>query len=452
MKKYESSLSENLIKNVENATMGIYKKFDSILHDANLSNEEKKKQIDEVLTASEPVAVIFDDWKIMADKYLDMQYSTPFKTEEDFKKEAEKMRSKTAETLCELIEDIFITKKEQNDIAKGKLALSELGINMDELNSLSKAEINEIINDMDNPYTAEISEETEGILNGISVPRKDADNIKRQWKYKVEGKITSDISELDDFLGIIQPGLDLILKTGAKLFYEGIVDPIEEKFTGNEELGIKSDFTKWCENEEGLKKSYDFLHQFGGMPKTDVFKYKIGKHRVMKDEDHVASYFHQMIVDRINANRKKKQDDKGNPIPFEEFKGNVFDEAKDMSETKYALEDIIKEVLAKTRDFDKDGHTIAKPTDAGKAALNAIMYLTDLFNKKNSPEFKNEFSGLFSYYTNKYTEKFSGDLVEDGSYFKEEQEQKFKQSQMQDIINALGGEEAFAQKFGKGKE
>lgn len=446
MKKYESSLSENLIKNVENATKGIYKKFDSILHDENLSNEEKKKQIDDLLTTSEPVAVIFDDWKNMADKYLDMQYSTPFKNEDDFKKDAEEMRSKTADTLCELIEDIFITKKENDDIAKAKITLSELGIDTDELNSLSKAEINEIINDMDNPYTAEISEEVEGILNGINVPRKDADNIKRQWKYKVEGKITSGIGELDDFLGIIQPGLDLILKTGAKLFYEGIVDPIEEKFTGNEELGIKSDFTKWCENEEGLKKSYDFLHRFGGMPNTDIFKYKIGKHKVMKDEDHVASYFNQMIVDRINENRANKKDNDGKPVPFEEFKGNAFDETKNMDDTIEALQGIIQDVLAKTRDFDKDGNPIAKPTDAGKAGLNSIMYMTDLFNKKNSPEFKNKFAGLFNFYTSGYTEKFTGNFVEKENYIV-----NTKENEAQDkILNQLLSKMQAAQ--GQGKE
>lgn len=454
MENFESSLPENLQKQLELGVNDIYKKFDDILHDGNLSNDEKNKQIDELINESDANKVYFSGLKNLANDYLDSKYDS----EEDYKKDFEEYALKSETDIKKFVEDCFVTKAKKDDMEKAKSTLKELGVEEDTLDNLNSFQIEEIVNELENPSDREeianesekpsagVEEQLDEKLEDLNLPKKDADRIKKQYQYKVEGKISSGLSELDDFLGIIQPGLDLILKTGAKLFYEGIVDNVEKKFLGNKEQGVKSDFEVWSERKKNLKSGYDFLHNYGKLPQTDTFKYRTNTD---KDENHVATYFHQMIVDRINENRKealrkynelsdKEKEGKQKPTS-EEFKGNAFDETKDISETQYALQDIIRDVIRASRDKDADGNSIAKPTDKGKKDLEAIGHLLDLFNKKNSPEFKAQFSDLAEYYKNGYTKKYTGEFVEKGEDFYDYQKrQKEEQKKYQAMLGDNG--------------
>lgn len=476
MENFESSLPENLQKQLELGVNDIYKKFDDILHDENLSNDEKNKQIDELINESDANKVYFSGLKNLANDYLDSKYDS----EEDYKKDFEEYALKSETDIKKFVEDCFVTKAKKDDMEKAKSTLKELGVEEDTLDNLNSFQIEEIVNELENPSDREeianesekpsagVEEQLDEKLEDLNLPKKDADRIKKQYQYKVEGKISSGLSELDDFLGIIQPGLDLILKTGAKLFYEGIVDNVEKKFLGNKEQGVKSDFEVWSERKKNLKSGYDFLHNYGKLPQTDTFKYRTNTD---KDENHVATYFNQMIVDRINENRTKDMDkytaslDNYNKLKAqydalspeeqekmeepkkpseplhkgEEFKGNAFDETKDISETQYALQDIIRDVIRASRDKDADGNPIAKPTDKGKKDLETIGHLLDLFNKKNSPEFKAQFSDLAEYYKNGYTEKYTGEFVEDGEDFYDYQKrQKEEQKKYQAMLGDNG--------------
>ncbi|MGN0929882.1 MAG: hypothetical protein ACI4N3_04540 [Alphaproteobacteria bacterium] len=447
MENFESSLPENLQKQLELGVNDIYKKFDDILHDENLSNDEKNKQIDDLINQNDATKAYFSGLKNLANDYLDLKYSTPLKNEDDYKKDLEKISLQSTNDLKKFVEDCFATKAKKDDMEKAKSALKELGVAEETLNNLNSYQIEEIINELEHP-SAGVEEQIDVLLEDLNLPKKDADRIKKQYQYKVEGKITSGLSELDDFLGIIQPGLDLILKTGAKLFYEGIVDNVEKAFLGNKEQGVKSDFEVWAERKKNLKSDYDFLHTYGKLPKTDTFKYS---KNTDKDENHVATYFHQMIIDKINENRRNAKDENGNPKPFEDFKGNPFDETKDIEETQKALQEIIKDVIRASREEDANKKHIAKPTDKGKKDLETIGHLLDLFNKKNSPEFKAQFSNMAEYYKSGYTEKYSGKFIEDSDYYAKEEEEKLKEEQMNTLINALGGQEAFNAKLGNSK-
>ena len=447
MENFKSGISEEKRQSIKLAAEYVCNEFDKLVHeylsndkalnnetskdkpsdDKALSKEEKKIEISELLDENEATKAYFSDLEELKNDYLNKNI-----TEEEFKQRLEEQKKKAFEKISELREDAYASVAQKEERKNCKEALRSIGVNEEIVENLPSFQIDEVINNFSSPTINEDFLET---LDDLNLPRKDADKIKKQYQYKVEGKITSGLSELDTFLGMIQPGLDLILKTGAKLFYEGIVDNVEKKFLGNDEQGVKSDFAIWAENKDGLKKSYDFLHKYGNLPETDTFKYRTN---TIKDENHVATYFNQMIVDRINENNKNKKDENGNPIP--KFKGNAFDETKNMDDTRQALEDIIKDVISRTRQKDSDGNPIAQPTDEGKAALNAIMYLTDLFNKKNSPEFKNQFAELINFYKSGYEEKFTGNFVEDdtNSYSEYEKQQKEDQKRYQAMLGDDG--------------
>ena len=324
------------------------------------------------------------------------------------------------------------------------------------------------------------TELTEEELAQFKLTRKDAEKIKIKYKYKVEGKISSGINELDTFLEMIQPGLDLILKTGAKILYEGVMDPLRNVFVGNPELGIKSYFGEWKEKRDNLENDYRFL----GL--SDKFK-------TLKNfdstEDYAAAVFNNRIIQKINENRmkdynnnieyrnnqkealkehvknfltsttfsnptdKKKAKDfaskdftfddlaqnteilnilepeiavniknySKNPSQPEILKGdvNAFDKTFDWNETKLALEGIIRETIEKHRKTDDKGNKINQPTNEGKKDLNAILHLVDLFNKENSDEFLSAFHGILSHYISGYNKsagKGSDNCVENTSY------------------------------------
>lgn len=478
MENFKSSLPENLQKQLELGVNDVYNKFDSILHDKDLSNEEKNKQIDELINENETTMAYFSELKDLANDYLGSKYPS----EEEYQKDFAKYSLQSTNDIKAIVEDTFVTKANKDDTEKTKLTLKELGVEEEIIDNLNSYQIQKIAQGLGKPsagveesiknsagimekeknsagveegietYPAGVEENLD--LEDLNLPKKDKERIKKQYQYKVDGKISSGLPELDDFLGIIQPGLDLILKTGAKLFYEGVVDNVEKTFLGNKEQEVKSDFEVWADRKKNLKSDYDFLHTYGKLAPTDTFKYMTNTD---KDENHVATYFHQMIVDRINENRKKemdeylskmeeynkfvekynKADEKGKEamgeapekpsLPAhngEKFKGSVFDEAKDISETQYALQDIIRDVIRASRDKDADGNSIAKPTDKGKKDLEAIGHLLDLFNKKNSPEFKAQFSDLAEYYKGGYIEKYSGRFVENGEDYYAYQKRK----------------------------
>lgn len=438
MENFESGISEEKLQSINLAVDYVCDEFDKLVH-KNLPKEEIIKQISELVDKDEASKANFSELKDLANDYLNKNI-----TEEEFKQKLEEQKKKAFEKISELREDAYATIAQKEERKNCKEALRSIGVNEEIVENLPSFQIDKVVKNFSSPTINEDFLET---LDDLNLPRKDADKIKKQYQYKVEGKISAGgLDELNTFLGMIQPGLDLILKTGAKLFYEGIVDNVEKKFLGNEELGVKSDFAIWAENKDGLKKSYDFLHKYGNLPETDTFKYRTN---TIKDENHVATYFNQMIVDRINENNKNKKDENGNPIPFEVFKGNAFDETKDMTDTKRAMEDIIRDVIRRTRQKDDDGNPIAKPTDEGKAALNAIMYLTDLFNKKNSPEFKDQFGELINFYKSGYEEKFTGNFVEDNltNYLDQEAKDKEQADIVKNIFAAAGGPDVFTDKL-----
>lgn len=489
MENYNSFLPDEMLNKLNRSLDTFYLKIREIIENKSLASQQKEAEIKKLYDSSfENIDGIEKSDDYIKDLLQNINnYSNGKIDDKELFFNLEKHKEDTRSAILINYENTFLATQRKEETEKTKQTLKELFPNSN-VDNLNQVQLTEITNDLENPYTATLSEKT---LEDLNLPRKDAEKIKVQYKYKVEGKITSGIGDLDTFLGIIQPGLNLILKTGAKLVYEGIIDPSEKVFFGNEELGIKSFYQSWAEQTGNLKKDYDFLHKFGDMPADDTFKYA---QSVKKTENHVATYWQNKIIEQINKNRETtyknnisqynqnynrivsnllndentsqalkdsikntdditklkvfplldsiSQEDKdllmNKPAEVQKFTGNPFDKTKDITETQQALQEIIKQVISETREKDSEGKPVAKATDAGKSALNSIMHLTDLFNKEDSPEFKGKFSDLIEYYKNGYLKNY-GKLIENSDYFEYQSSEEAKNAEFMDQLKAMVG-------------
>lgn len=478
-----SHKSEDWMYNFLKYTLVYYDQLFMILN-SNLDYYQKKEQINN-LFAPINKGHYFDNLLNLTDAYLNGNIK-----DDDFFKQVDTIRAKNINDAKSRLASYFSLLHKNDDISNTYQGLQDsLDINSPEFqnffndfNSLNSASLEELVVDLNNPFSASLSEQS---ISDLQLNRKTGDNVKKQYKYKVEGTISSGIGELDEFLGIIQPGLNLLLIGVARIFYEGVVDNIEK-------LGAYYEY--WAKSQSNIKKAYDFLHFSNALDEDDKFHYRV---RLENDENHIATAFNNLVIEKINLNRKKSLDILINDIKnkciensslsqeklsniqnhpdiihsqafktlspedqqyynsqFQQLStpisGNAFNKLKDLSETQTAIQSIIKDVLRQSRDKDDKGNPIPKATDKGKASLNSIMYLIDLFNKDNDPSFYNKFVNIINYYKDGYTSTSFGSFIEDDAndYLVIQQQEAAKKGAMQDFINALGGEEAFRERFG----
>ncbi len=466
-------------------TLVFYDHIYSILSQ-NIDYYKKKEMIGEIFSSINQ-GHYFDELQNLVNNYLDGKIN-----EDDFQKKFELFREQNINDAKSRLQAYFAALHKNEEVENTKKSLMEIMPHDDpkskdffeNFDNLNSAQLEEVVLDFNNPFNASLSEET---MEDLKLDRKTGDKIKTQYKYKVEGKISSGISELDEFLGIIQPGLNLLLIGVGRIFYEGVVDNVEKLFFSNPDKGIVSYYENWAKSSENIKKAFDFLHNNNYLDENDKFHYRVN---LENNENHIATAFNNMVVDKINLNRQSQlknlndtikndllsnnqnltdeqkraiiessditqskefnllsEDEKNEYLALKEqyqpFKGNAFNKLKDMTETTHAVQEIIKDTIRKTRDVDDKGNPIPKATDKGKSALNSIMYLVDLFNKDNDSAFYNKFSSMINYYKSEYTSTSFGNFIEDDSndYFVKQQESEEQEKAIKNFINAMGGEE-----------
>ena len=133
------------------------------------------------------------------------------------------------------------------------------------------------------------------VVDPYKLDRPDQENIKKIYKYKVEGKITSGIPELDQFLEIIQPALNQLIIIPWKFVY-GALDK------KNLALDKYKAYQTQQKNVDSIMKTLGKMD--GAIPAGDDFK---PGWNLKKNQDQVAGYFNKYLCDKLNEELDKKQ-------------------------------------------------------------------------------------------------------------------------------------------------
>lgn len=121
----------------------------------------------------------------------------------------------------------------------------------------------------------------------FKLARPDTVKTKKVYDYKVEGKIESGIKDLDTFLSLIQPMINILFIQVWKGIY-GIADL-------SQSAGEK--FTTWKERREDIKRSWKTLQAMGVIPYDRKLSFKGGNNAA---EDLVGSYFQDHMKNKMN--------------------------------------------------------------------------------------------------------------------------------------------------------
>lgn len=261
----------------------------------------------------------------------------------------------------------------------------------------NSASIDETLEEDKKLAEAEISEDE--IEDQDLISRPETDDIKKIYKYNVEGKITSGISELDQFLEIIQPALNQLIIVPWKFIY-GAIDVKNVAF---------EKFGNWQSQQKDVDSINKALVEMGAINKgefTPGFNLK-------KNQNQVANYFNRYMCKKLNtelAEDKIKNFDEEceelknetNPKTgkkytqdeAEEFlnkkyepRKKFFDFSKETDTPKRVLTKELAELVRKCR--EKGG---GKINDDSKKVLNGFAAAIDLFNTKNKDIIKNNYA------------------------------------------------------------
>ena len=126
--------------------------------------------------------------------------------EETLKEIQEKYKNIPPKELKQMIDELL--ENEDEDVVEEEESERNNATMEEKEETENSAEINEVEQDEFDPE------------KDLSRPKPD--EVKKIYKYKVEGKITSKIDELDQFLGIIQPVLNQLIIIPWKFVYEGM--------------------------------------------------------------------------------------------------------------------------------------------------------------------------------------------------------------------------------------
>lgn len=340
----------------------------------------------------------------------------------DLQKQFEEERNKLREKLNDLAADI--SEQVNREVTINEL-VKETG--------LSVAEINEILNGLKTPDDVSSPEE-----------KKKIEKVKKLYTYKVEGEIKSGIEDLDRFLAIIKPALDQVIIAPWRVIY-----------------GM-GDAGQWCfdhykahrEKKKNMSNAWKTLQRFGLKNSDEKFKYSKSN---KKNEKEITELFEQRWLEKLNGKVK----DKGLKEIKEKYREKAIEEIsndpKNKGKTKEELASLIEQKTEKNfKDFTKtseyknfmnsqpktkmfderDDPTLAreviiedllglygdlrdpktgKISDDDMKIIGGFANAVDLFNKKNSSEFADNFSRYIGYIFQEDKKGYKGYNVEDKS-------------------------------------
>ncbi|MBR1544511.1 MAG: hypothetical protein IJ638_01020 [Alphaproteobacteria bacterium] len=236
-------------------------------------------------------------------------------------------------------------------------------------------------------------EEKDDTINPTDVKYPDADDIKKMYKYKVEGKITSGIAELDQFLEIIQPALNKLIIIPWKLRYE-MIDARND---------MLDKWKNWQSERKNCLNAWETLKVMD--PEMMEGKELSSKYNIKKMQKDLATYFNSYVMKNENFAEEKltleleKQNEileimndtqqAGHPITKEEAeqqidskkysaRKKVIDYSKSANAPRRALTEECQK-LVKNHCRSDDG----KISDSGKKYLKGYSYMIDLFNRED---------------------------------------------------------------------
>lgn len=403
-------------KNTESMTKELIDKFFDEVRDIVLLSKDKDEAMEKLEKLRErqsDVAGNLNDLYDMAEDYIDDGVKTP----EDRKK-----------FLGELGDIKF--EKEQNIKSDQNAAAQQAMHNsvVDEIaneTGYDTATINEVLQDdengvdFDEELTDDDPQQMAEVSNGpYKLKRPDKEKIKKLYKYKVEGKITSGIKDLDTFLGIIQPAINLLIIEAWKPIFWAM----DKKDAAFESLD------NWQKRKKDLAEGWKTLEALGAVPNGKKFSWA---QNVEEQEDEMAGYFNKYMCDKMNKlivdNQQNTLRNKYNDA-YDKFTQNGLDDSSAKRQALQSMNDyknsdefknyespnrtdlfdtkkpprwsritIDSEFLNLFRLKDKDGKIIARDdkgnlTKEGKSLMKGYSILLDLFNKKNKGDFVDNFT------------------------------------------------------------
>ncbi len=354
-----------------------------IIEDLNYIAEEKSnnpsidlsKKLDEIkkLDDTDNFSKIIN----ITEKYLKGETS-----KEVFEKEFKEEEEENISSSMEKIEDKSITENLNKAVIKEitEEYKAKLGENLSE--EERKAKIEEIINSND-----KITDPDK-----FKLDRAEIEKIKKIYTYKVEGKITSGIKELDSFLEIVQPVINLAIIQPWKVIY-GIGDGL---------TAAKETFTNWQEKRKSLKEMWNTLKAMGVDLKEDELPLKLMNNEKM--EDLVAGYFNSYMTNKLNNDMyeytisKKQQElkklelsEKDIKTELENYKNSDYIKTEKYKRTK--LFDTTQDAIPVRKILDKELQNLignkcrdpqtGKISEDGENFMKGYAKLIDLFNKKD---------------------------------------------------------------------
>ncbi|MCR5506599.1 MAG: hypothetical protein K6F04_01985 [bacterium] len=235
-------------------------------------------------------------------------------------------------------------------------------------------------------YEANIGEEeSEDGIEFFDPSRPKTDDIKKMYKYKVEGKITSGISELDQFLEIIQPALNQLIIIPWKLRYE-LIDARND---------MLEKWKVWQDEVKNLRNDFETLKVMDPEMMNGVEL--SSRYNVKKMQKEVLSYFNKYQTRQLNnqLDEDKETDilvmmngaqQAGQPITREEAeklldndkytkRKKIIDYSKEAKTSRKVLAQECQKLI-KNHCRGSDG----KITDDGKNYLKGYAHMIDLFN------------------------------------------------------------------------
>lgn len=397
-----------------NANNSLIDKIEDIVNNSNLSEDDKNKELDTI--ESKDTAKYLTEYIRIARAYIKNPNDSDL--QEQFKEEQDKLRQR----IDDLAEDIS---EEVNHEAVIEELVKETG--------LPVAEINEILDGFKT-------------LDDVSSPeeKKKIEKVKKLYTYKVEGEIKSGIEDLDRFLAIIKPALDQVIIAPWRVIY-----------------GM-GDAGQWCfdhykahqEKKKKMSNAWKTLQHFGLKNSDEKFKYSKSN---KKNEEEITGLFEQRWLEKLN----KKVKDKGLEEIKEKYREKAIEEISNdpanQGKTEEELAQLIeqktnekfekftktpeyqtfKNSQPKTKMFDeKDDPTLAREviiedflglyrklrdpntgeiSDDDRKIIGGFMIAVDLFNKKDSSEFTNNFSRYIERICEENETPYKGYNVEDKS-------------------------------------
>ncbi len=306
--------------------------------------------------------------------------------EETLKEIQEKYKNIPPKELKQMIDELL--ENEDEDVVEEEESERNNATMEEKEETENSAEINEVEQDEFDPE------------KDLSRPKPD--EVKKIYKYKVEGKITSKIDELDQFLGIIQPVLNQLIIIPWKFVYEGM----DMKKMMFERFGVYQKRHKDVDNMHEALKSMQFDDGNGNMVKAvpNGMNLKNGVN-LKKSQNQAAKLFNDYMCEALNKKLDEQREEYIQSIMSEQNitraeAENQIDESKYKHRTKFF--DFSKEYKTPrkvlTTEFAKLVRNCrdnkGKIDDAGKKKLSGFIAMIDLFNMDDKDIIPNNYANI----------------------------------------------------------